>query len=74
MKNTWEKDYIRTENGLHRQIKTDDYAECFEIIFENNGRRYYCEIDAPNINEALGIFFINHQNISYNDIIDHISL
>lgn len=46
----------------------------FEIIFEADKERYYCYIQAPNIDEALGIFFVNHPHITYDMVVDHVEV
>lgn len=43
----------------------------YQIVFDFDGERYYCYIDAINVNEALGIFFAHHKNVTYNHIVDH---
>ena len=46
----------------------------FEIIFEVDKERYYCYIGASNIDEALGIFFVNHPHVNYDMIVDHMEV
>lgn len=46
----------------------------FEIIFEVDKGRYYCYIQASNIDEALGIFYKNHPHITYEMIVDHMEV
>ena len=46
----------------------------YEIIFEVDKERYYCYIDAPNIDEALGVFFVNHPHITYDMVVDHMEV
>ena len=50
---------------------TNDDDSTWEIIFDFDNERYYCYVDALNINEALGMFFKLHYNVTYNDIVDH---
>ena len=46
----------------------------FEIIFEVDKERYYCYIQASNIDEALGIFFVNHPHVNYDMVVDHVEV
>ena len=46
----------------------------YEIVFEVDDKRYYCFADAINMNEALGLFFVNHPHVSYDMIIDHMEI
>lgn len=43
----------------------------YEVIFDFEEQRYYCFIYAINMDEALGIFFINHNNVTYNHVVNH---
>ena len=46
--------------------------EFYEILFnDENGKEDYEIVDATSFEEALGIFFIDHPNICYNQIIDY---
>lgn len=46
----------------------------YQIVFEYDNQKYYCFIDAPNLHTALGMFFRNHSNLSYDNIIDHLEI
>lgn len=49
----------------------DPYAELYEVIFEvsENKERFYCFIDGcDSLLEALGLFFQDHPNVTYNMI------
>ena len=62
-------------NSFHRAIYYTDRNESFgyfEVIFDYDGNRYYCEIEAIDMNEALGIFYKNHPHIAYDMIAGHI--
>ncbi len=45
-------------------------ATTYEVIFYVDGDRFYCFIDGCNsLLEALGLFFKDHPNITYNKVI-----
>lgn len=74
----WKNEYI-DEDGLKRYIRKDECdktgeEEEFEIVFDIDNERYYCYVEALNINEALGIFFRTHETIAYKDIFDHFDI
>ena len=76
----WKKEYWDNDGELYRDLsrENDDVfiAELgrYEIIFEYDNQRYYCFIDAVNMEEALGIFFKNHSSVTYDNIIEHIEI
>lgn len=43
----------------------------YRIVFDVAGNRFYCNVEAPSMNEALGIFFKNHPRFSYQMIVAH---
>lgn len=49
----------------------DNDTALFEVVFDVHTHRYYCYITARSIVEALGVFFMEHPHISYDDILDH---
>lgn len=64
--------FYRDLNRPYDRINLIDIGR-YEIIFEA-GQRYYCYIDAINMDEALGIFFKNHPHVTYEMIIDHMEV
>lgn len=52
----------------------DEAQGTYEIIFDINGRRYYCITAAHSLNEALGLFFREHPHITYNIILEHMEV
>ena len=46
----------------------------YEIIFDFNGVRRYCFVDAASMDEALGNFFRNHHNVAYDNIVEHMEV
>lgn len=46
----------------------------YEIVFDVDGIRFYCFVDARNIDEALGIFFRYHSTVTYEQIYDHVEI
>ena len=43
----------------------------FRIAFEVGGERYYCNVEAANMLEALGFFFKEHPHITYDMVVFH---
>lgn len=76
----WKKEYWQNDECLYRDIDyvdeddTNPNVNRFEIVFDHNGTRYYCFIDAVDMNQALGVFFRNHGDICYRDIVDHLEI
>ena len=73
----WKDEYYKTDDGLVRELEretdgtSDEKISCYEIIFDVGDNRYYCFVDAVNMDEALGIFFRNHNTVTYDSIVDH---
>ena len=63
-----------TDHRLDLPALSDDpkWLGCYEIIFEADGERYYCSVDAPSLNNALGRFFAQHPHITYDMIVEHV--
>jgi hypothetical protein len=76
----WKKMYWYNDGELYRYIDYDGDEELieqvgrYEIVFDFDNQRYYCFVDAFSINEALGIFFRNHDTVEYKNIVDHIEI
>lgn len=76
----WKKEYWDNDGSLRRNIiRKDDGTSMenigeYEVVFDFEEQRYYCFIYAINMNEALGIFFINHDNVTYKHIVDHMEV
>ena len=49
----------------------EKWLGCYQIIFEADGERYYCSVDAEDLTEALGRFFMEHPHITYDLVVDH---
>ena len=43
----------------------------FRIAFDLGGERYYCNVEAANMLEALGFFFREHPHITYDMVVFH---
>ena len=75
----WQEEYWDNDGELYRDLSRDDDGTPieeigrYEIIFEF-GERYYCFIDAISMDEALGIFFRNHNTVEYNNIVEHMEI
>jgi len=76
----WKDEYWDNDGELYRDIsREDDWISSkevgrYEIVFDFEGQRYYCFIDAINMAEALGIFFVNHDTVMYENIVDHMEI
>lgn len=74
------KIYELTDDGYQADLDREDDETSideigrYEIVFDINKDRYYCFVDAININEALGIFFTNHPHITYEMILEHMEV
>ena len=77
----WQEKYWNNNGLYYRELldreddgtPTDEIGK-YEIIFEFGEQRYYCFVEARNIDEALGIFFRNHNTVEYNTIVDHFEI
>ena len=73
-------EYYDNDGDLYRDLnREDDGTDIeeigrYEIIFDVDKQRYYCFVDAINMNEALGIFYKNHPHITYEMIVDHMEV
>lgn len=76
----WKNEYWNNNGELYRDLdREDDGTDMeeigrYEIVFDFEGQRYYCFVDAINIEEALGIFFVNHDTVMYKHIVDHMEI
>lgn len=65
--------FYRDLNRPYDRINLIDIGR-YEIIFDVAKQRYYCYVDAINMDEALGIFFINHPHVTYEMVVDHMEV
>lgn len=76
-KTLWKNKYHNEQGSFTRDIcvpDKDDFDPTFEVVFDFDGERYYCYIDAYTVEEALGIFFMLHENVTYNHVVDHFEI
>lgn len=76
-KNLWKNKYRNEQGSLSRDIFDPDHGDfdpTFEIVFDFDGERYYCYIDANTVEEALGRFFRLHENVMYSQVVDHFEI
>ena len=66
-------DLYRDLNRAYDRINLIDIGR-YEIIFDVAKQRYYCYVDAINMDEALGVFFVNHPHITYDMVVDHMEV
>jgi len=74
----WREKYWDSGDGsLMRDLDREDDGTPiesigrYEIVFDVDGFRRYCYVDAVSMDEALGNFFRNHDDVRYKDIVDH---
>lgn len=73
-------EYYDNDGDLYRDLnRNDDGTDIkdigrYEIIFDVDKQRYYCFVDAINMDEALGILFRNHPHITYEVVVDHMEV
>ena len=76
----WKTEYWKNDEELYRDLDREDDGTPiedigrYEIIFDFDKQRYYCFVDAINLNEALGIFFKNHNTVTYAHILEHMEI
>ena len=76
----WKDEYWDDGEMLYRDIDREDDGTPreeigrYEVVFDIEGKRRYCYIDAINMDEALGMFFRNHDTVTYKDIVDHMEV
>lgn len=76
----WKNEYFDNNDGLYRELNREDDGTPieeigrYEIVFDCEDQRYYCFVDALNMDEALGIFFVNHDTVTYKNVIDHMEV
>ena len=81
-KSDWMEEYWDNDGEQYRDLDAVadfDAGELpdmnrYEIIFDFNGVRRYCFVDAVSMDEALGNFFRNHHNVAYNNIVEHMEV
>lgn len=65
----WAAFYDAEQN---RTVKANGEKKAnYEVIFQVDGVRRYCHIPADTIEEALGVFFTLHPDVTYEDVVDH---
>ena len=76
----WKNKYWDNDGELYRDLDREDDGTSiedigrYEIVFDFEEQRYYCFVDAINIDEALGIFFKNHDTVKYEHIVEHMEI
>jgi ABC-type phosphate/phosphonate transport system substrate-binding protein len=60
---------------LEQEEVTED-TPTFAIYYQEskNEDRKECQVVADNIEKALGMFFMQHVSINYNNVIDHMEI
>lgn len=81
--NSYDSDNMRTipwvddgsENAAQRENRMVQGMFWIRIVFEVcPGARFYCDIQALSVEEALGVFFSNHPSLTYNMVVDHLEV
>ena len=76
----WEYEYWDNDGELYRDLDQEEDFDAmpalgrYEIIFKHEGQRRYCFVDAISLDEALGNFFRHHQDVCYDEIIEHMEI
>ncbi len=76
----WKEEYWNNNGDWCRDISREDDDTPIEdigrheVVFDFGEQRYYCFIDAINMNEALGMFFRTHDTVEYKNIVDHMEI
>jgi hypothetical protein len=76
----WKDKYWNNDGALYRDLSREDDGTPieeigrYEIVFDFKEQRYYCFVDAISMDEALEIFFVNHDTVTYKDVIDHMEI
>ena len=42
----------------------------YEVVFDFEGQRYYCYIDAVDIDEAMAMFWAKHPGVTMKHVVD----
>ena len=80
LKLEWQSMYWDNDGLWYRYLDwqeeepSPDEVPRYEIVFDFDGIRFYCFVDARNVDEALGIFFRHHQTVTYYHIVDHLEI
>lgn len=75
----WTQHYTRREDGTlayfladdPMQSITDRTMKTYQVLFNYDGKSWFCFVAAHNVNEALGVFFKHHRNVCYNDVVSY---
>ena len=79
----WKSEYFDDNGGPIRDLdREEDENFCpekddigrYEIVFDRDGKRYYCFVDAVSMDEALGNFFRNHGDVRYEEVWEHMEV
>lgn len=76
----WQNEYWDNDRELYRDLDREDDGTSieeigrYEIVFDFEGQRYYCFVDAISMDEALGNFFRNHDTVKYKHIVEHMEI
>ena len=75
----WKNEYRMIDTTPSRNLSSEDGKDLgygtgrYEIVFQYEGVRRKCFIDAVSADEALGNFFRNHSNVTYDMIVEYIA-
>ena len=70
-------DFFNNGDGPFLELAPQEYWDVcvedrrYEILYTYGGEELKCFVRAASPDEALGNFFRHHQNVTYDDIIEH---
>lgn len=70
----WYEHECGSEDAESREQRMIRGMGWYRIIFDIQKERYYCDVEALNIDEALGVFFAEHPHITYAMVVDHMEV
>ena len=66
----WADEYKGEFGEQVRTIEAPGKASQYEVVFDFCGIRRYCHIDADSLSEAMGAFFMSHEDVPFRDVVD----
>lgn len=62
------------EHQDDRKLRDERGMGQFRIVFDVGAERYYCNVEAMTLWEAIGVFFTEHPHITYDMVVDHMEV
>lgn len=67
----WAVEYKGEFGEQIRSIESKGRASTYEVEFDFCGIRRYCHIDADCLAEAMGVFFMEHEDVPFRDVVEY---